>query len=61
MPAECAVCGEDFACELGFYFGAAYMSYALTVTLWIVLSAALTCFDWWGWMTFSISKTCRLS
>ena len=45
MPAECAVCGEDFARELGFYFGAAYMSYALTVTLWIVLSVALTCFD----------------
>ena len=29
------------------------MSYALTVALWIVLSVAFTCFDWWGWMAFS--------
>ena len=53
MPAECPVCGEDFAREPGFYFGAAYVSYALTVALWIALFVALTCFDWWGWMAFS--------
>lgn len=32
------------------------MSYALTVALWIVLSVAFTCFDWWGWMAFSFFK-----
>ncbi|MGB0196394.1 MAG: DUF983 domain-containing protein [Flavobacteriales bacterium] len=37
MPAKCPVCGEDFAREPGFYFGAAYVSYALTVALWIAL------------------------
>ena len=53
MCSACAVCGEDFAREPGFYFGAAYVSYALTVALWIALLVALTCFDWWGWMEFS--------
>lgn len=53
MPTECPVCGDDFEREPGFYFGAAYVSYALTVALWIALFVALTCFDWWGWMTFS--------
>lgn len=53
MPEKCPVCTEDFAREPGFYFGAAYVSYALTVALWISLFVALTCFDWWGWMDFS--------
>lgn len=53
MSKNCTVCGEDFEREPGFYFGAAYVSYALTVALWIALFVALTCFDWWGWMAFS--------
>jgi uncharacterized protein (DUF983 family) len=53
MPATCPVCEEDFEREPGFYFGAAYVSYALTVALWVSLFVALTCFDWWGWMVFS--------
>jgi len=53
MPKNCTVCGEDFEREPGFYFGAAYVSYALTVALWIALFVALTCFDWWGLMAFS--------
>ncbi|MEM9052144.1 MAG: DUF983 domain-containing protein [Bacteroidota bacterium] len=42
---RCEVCDEDFEREPGFYFGAAYVSYALTVALWIALFAALTVFD----------------
>lgn len=53
MPPNCPICTEDFSREPGFYFGAAYVSYALTVALWIALLVALTCFDWWGWMAFS--------
>lgn len=53
MPAACPVCGEDFMREPGFYFGAAYVSYALSVALWIALLVVLTCFDLWGLMTFS--------
>lgn len=31
MNDKCAVCGEDFRREPGYYFGAAYVSYGLTV------------------------------
>ena len=40
--------------EPGFYFGAAYVSYALTVALWIAVLVALMCFDAWGWMEFGM-------
>ena len=50
---RCTVCGEDFEREPGFYFGAAYVSYALTVALWVALYVALTVFDAIGLMEFS--------
>jgi len=53
MHPRCPVCNEDFAREPGFYFGAAYISYALTVALWVAVLVALMCFDWWGWLRFS--------
>jgi hypothetical protein len=31
MNKNCSVCGEDFNREVGFYYGAMYVSYALTV------------------------------
>jgi uncharacterized protein (DUF983 family) len=31
MNSNCSVCKEDFKRETGFYFGAAYVSYGLTV------------------------------
>jgi hypothetical protein len=31
MNNNCSVCNEDFRRETGFYFGAAYVSYGLTV------------------------------
>ncbi|MDA0728909.1 MAG: DUF983 domain-containing protein [Bacteroidetes bacterium] len=54
MKAQCTSCGEDFAREPGFYFGAAYVSYALTVALWVAVLVALKCFDAWGWMEFGM-------
>lgn len=54
MNDYCPSCGEDFGREPGFYFGAAYVSYALTVALWVVLLVALKCFDMWGWMEFGM-------
>jgi uncharacterized protein (DUF983 family) len=54
MPKACSACGEDFEREPGFYFGAAYVSYALTVALWVAVLVALTCFDAWGWMEFGM-------
>lgn len=54
MHSACGSCGEDFEREPGFYFGAAYVSYALTVALWIAVLVALMCFDAWGWMEFGM-------
>lgn len=54
MHPACPHCGEDFEREPGFYFGAAYVSYALTVALWVAVLVALTCFDAWGWMEFGM-------
>ena len=41
MNKKCLVCNENFIREPGYYFGAAYVSYALTVAFGIVLYIAL--------------------
>ena len=48
----CSHCGADLQPEPGFYFGAAYVSWALTVATWISVLVALKCFDAWGWIEF---------
>lgn len=53
MHPACPVCGADFAREPGFYFGAAYVSYALTVALWVAVWVALLTFGALGWITFT--------
>jgi hypothetical protein len=57
MPARCPECGQLFELEVGFWFGTAYVSYALTVVfsglsfvLWLLtLGFSLTDnrFFWW--------------
>lgn len=39
--------------EPGFYFGAAYVSYGLTVALWIAVLVALMTFGKLGWIHFT--------
>lgn len=39
MPDKCNVCGQDFKVEDGFYLGATYVSYAITVGLMVPLLA----------------------
>lgn len=39
MPDRCAVCGQDFKMEDGFYLGATYVSYAITVAVTVPLLA----------------------
>ncbi|MCG9911615.1 MAG: DUF983 domain-containing protein [Flavobacteriales bacterium] len=39
MPDNCPVCGQDFKIEDGFYLGATYVSYAITVALLVPLLA----------------------
>lgn len=41
----CPNCKTELVPETGFYFGAAYASYALTVALWISILVALITFD----------------
>jgi hypothetical protein len=50
MNKECLVCGQHFEPEVGFYFGAGYVSYALTVALCIATLVA-----WWVLIGFSFN------
>src|SRR5690554_5040406 len=53
MNPKCSYCGEDFGREPGYYYGAAYVSYGLTVALWVAVFVAFTTFDALGLMAFS--------
>lgn len=41
MPDSCPHCGQKFLLEPGFYFGAMYVSYALTVALSVAVFVAM--------------------
>lgn len=49
---SCECCGANLKPETGFYFGAAYVNWALTVALWISVLVALKSFNAWGWIEF---------
>lgn len=50
MHSQCPACGLDYQPEPGFYFGAGYVSYALTVAVSIAVFVALLPFvDWYQW------------
>lgn len=53
MHPKCQVCGENFKREPGFYFGAAYVSYGLTVALWVACVVALYTFDAIGIISYA--------
>jgi hypothetical protein len=52
MHKECPSCHANLVPETGFYFGAAYVSWALTVALWVSVLVALKVFDALGWIEF---------
>ena len=52
MHSKCPHCEEDFLREPGYYFGAAYVSYAVTVALWVAVLVALITFDTLGWIEY---------
>lgn len=56
MHKTCAHCGERFEPEPGFYFGAAYVSYALTIALWVAYYVALITFEALGFYTFTFAE-----
>ncbi len=50
MPANCPVCNLSFEQETGFYWGAMYVSYGLTVMISFI---NFVCFYFiWGWLTW---------
>ena len=48
MNKHCAVCGQPFDIEVGFYFGSSYVSYAMSVALSVTTFVA-----WWTLIGFS--------
>jgi len=45
MHRACPNCNADFVKEPGFYFGAAYVSYGITVGMWVAILIALITLD----------------
>lgn len=45
MPRKCTKCGQDFEIETGFYYGAMYVSYAITIALIVAVFTALIVFN----------------
>lgn len=54
MKPHCEICQTNFKREPGFYFGAAYVSYALTVALWVACVVALYVFDTIGLISYGV-------
>ena len=52
MHTECPQCKTNLVPETGFYFGAAYVSWGLTVALWVSVLVALKIFDAIGLIEF---------
>ena len=48
MPEQCEVCGQKMELEVGFYYGTGYVSYALTIILFILGFSTY-------WLTLGIS------
>jgi hypothetical protein len=52
MKKTCEVCQTNFQPEPGFYFGAAYVSWGLTVGTWVAVLVALKVLNALGWIEF---------
>lgn len=46
MPENCSCCGEKFTPEPGFYFGAMYVSYGITVGMAVAIMVSNNVFNW---------------
>lgn len=46
MPEYCSCCGEKFTPEPGFYFGAMYVSYGITVGMAVAIMVSNNVFNW---------------
>jgi len=50
MNKECAICGQPFNIEVGFYYGSSYVSYGLTIAL-----SVITFIAWWIFVGISVN------
>lgn len=50
MPEHCPVCGQKMELEVGFYYGTGYVSYALSIALFVFNLI-------WYWLIFGLSFT----
>jgi uncharacterized protein (DUF983 family) len=55
MNDTCSTCGEDFKKEPGFYYGAMYMSYGLTVAVAVIWAVLLNLFNMYAAFTYVIT------
>ena len=55
MPDNCPKCNQDFQLEAGFYLGAMFASYALTVALNVAVFVAFLVFDAYSLVPFLVS------
>ncbi|MDQ3049236.1 MAG: DUF983 domain-containing protein [Bacteroidota bacterium] len=55
MNAKCGICREDFRKEPGYYFGASYVSYGITVAFGILLYVLLCVIGTMDTLPFIIS------
>ncbi len=48
MPDRCAICGEDFVREAGFYWGAMMVSHATTTIIAVIVHFIVHAFYGWS-------------
>jgi len=57
MPNNCLKCNQDFQLEAGFYLGAMFVSYALTVAISIAVFVLFVIFDAYSLVPFLIAAS----
>ena len=63
MPSRCPVCDQRMEIEVGFYYGTAYVSYALTVAIsvttfvawWVLIGMSVNDNRFFWWMGLNIA------
>ncbi|MDB4533529.1 DUF983 domain-containing protein [Vicingaceae bacterium] len=60
IPNNCEKCNQDFQIEAGFYLGAMFVSYGLTVAITVAVFVAFVTFNAYSLVPFLIATTIAL-
>ncbi len=60
MPRRCTKCNQDFEIETGFYYGAMYVSYGITIAITVAVFVALTVLNLFSIIPFLICDVIAL-